>query len=195
MTAPLLTHLEDHLGRIENGWAVEVPDSRLRLQVVLFQGSPLGFEGRPLVGVRAISTLGLSHTPLRVGDRGRRLRQELVAMFKESDGHGRLPAVLLDLALSALRRDVAYAPGDVVGPDEDLRISPVAAAFYTALPNYLPDSFQVCRATPEPVVLAWMVPVTDAEARYARTRGRDAFESVLESADPDVLDVSRQSIV
>jgi hypothetical protein len=123
------------------------------------------------------------------------LRQELVAMFREADGHRNLPGILQELAAEAITKGSAYSLGDVVGPRGELRVGANVSAVYTALPVYLPDSFHVCRSTPEPVVFAWMVPITDAEAVFARTRGRAAFEDALEATDPDLLDYSRGSIV
>ncbi len=188
MTLPLIQHCEDHLGSIVSGWSTDAADARLPFQVALF-------EKRPLPGVRVLCTLGLSNVPLRVGQGTRKVRQELVAMFREADGPGNLPGILQQLGMEALGKDAAYAPGDVIGPRGELRAGATVSALYTALPVYLPDSFHVCRSTPEPVVFAWMVPITDAEAVFARTRGRDAFEGALESVDPDLLNTSRNSIV
>lgn len=188
MTPPLIQHCEDHLGSIVSGWSTDSSGARPPFQVALFEKSPLP-------GVRVLCTLGLSHVPLRVGQGTRRLRQELVAMFRETEGPRNLPGILQQLGIEALGRDAAYALGDVIGPRGALRIGATVSALYTALPVYLPESFHVCRSTPEPVVFAWMVPITDAEAVFARDRGRDACEDALESVDPDVLDTTRNSIV
>ena len=188
MTPSLIKHCEDCLGPIVSGWSKDATGAPLPFQVALFERSPLP-------GVRVLSTLGLSNVPLRVGQGTRRLRQELVAMFRDPDGPRNLPGLLQQLGTEALRKDAAYALGDVVGPRGELRLGANVSALYTALPVYLPDSFQVCRSTPDPVVFAWMVPITDAEAVFATTRGRDAFEAALESAAPDLLDVSRKSIL
>lgn len=187
MIPPLTKHCEDHLGSIVSGWSVDSVGTRLPFQIALFERSPL-------LGVRVLCTLGLSNVPLRVGHGTRKVRQELVAMFKEADGPGNFPGILQQLGMEALEKDAAYLPGDVIGPRGELRPGATVSALYTAVPVYVPDSFQVCRSTPEPVVFAWMVPITRAEATFARTRGRDAFEDALESNQPDLLDASRQSI-
>ena len=188
MTPPLIKHCEDHLGPLVSGWSTDAVGARWPFQIALFERSPLP-------GIQVLCTLGLSNVPLRVGQGTRRLRQELVGMFRESDGPRNLPGILQQLGAEALRKDAAYAPGDVIGPRGELRAGATVSAIYTALPVYLPDSFHVCRSTPEPIVFAWMIPITDAEAVFARTRGRDAFEGALESADPDLLDTSRGSFV
>jgi hypothetical protein len=188
MTPPLIKHYEDHLGSIVSGWSTDAAGARLPFQVALV-------DQGPLAGVRVLCTLGLSNVPLLVGQGTRRLRQELVALFRESDGPRNLAGILQQLGTEALAQDAAYAPGDVVGPRGELRAGATVSALYTAVPVYFPESFRVCRSTPEPVVFAWMVPITDAEAMFVRTRGRDAFEGALELADPDLLDMSRGSIV
>ncbi|MGE0398268.1 MAG: suppressor of fused domain protein [Kofleriaceae bacterium] len=188
MTIPLIKHCEDHLGSIVSGWSRDAAGTPLSVQVALFESSPLP-------GVQVLCTLGLSNVPLCAGGGTLRLRQELVAMFRETDGPRNLPAILQQLATEALSNDAALVLGDVIGPRGELRTGATVSALYTALPVYLPDSFHVCRSTPEPVVFGWMVPITDAEAVFARTRGRDAFESLLESVDPDLLHTSRASMV
>lgn len=185
---PLIKHCEDHLGLIASGRATDEAGERLPFQVVSFE------EGR-IEGTGVLSTLGLSNFPLRTDEGTSWLRQELVAMFRLSDGPRNMPGVLQQLGMEALRRERAFALGEVLGPRGKLREGATVSAFYVALPIYLPDSFHVCRSTPEPVVFAWLVPITDEEAEFVRTRGRDAFEDALESADPDVFDLSRGSIV
>jgi len=188
MIPPLIKHCEDHFGSIVSGWSTDAAGVRLPFQVALFEKSPLP-------GVRILCTLGLSNVPLRFGQGPRMLRQELVALFREVEGFGSLPGILQQLGNEALEKDAAYILGDVIGPRGALRAGATVSAFYVALPVYLPDSFHVCRSTPEPVVFAWMVPITDTEAAFARTCGRHAFESIVESTDPNLLDTSRESIV
>lgn len=189
MMAPLINHCETHLGAILSGWTRDAAGGELPFQVVMFEKSPIP-------GVRVVCTLGLSDVSLRVGSSGtRRLRQELTAMFRDDEGPRNFPGILQQLASEAIDKDTAYAPGDVIGPRGELRSGATVSAIYTALPVYLPDSFQVCRLTPEPVVFAWMVPITDAEAAFIRSCGRSAFEAALAAADPDLLDTSRVSII
>lgn len=188
MTPPLIKHCEKHLGPIVGGWSRDAAGMRMPFQVALFERSPLP-------GARVLCTLGLSNVPLRVGDGTRVLRQELVAMFRQTDGPRNLPGILQQLGTEALERGAAFALGDVIGPRGPLHAGATVSAFYTALPVYLPNSFHVCRSTPAPVVFAWMVPISAAEAEFARMRGRDAFESALELANPELLDTSRASIV
>ena len=188
MTPPLIKHCEDHLGSIVGGWSTDAAGARLPFQVALFEKSPLR-------DVRVLCTLGLSNVPLRVGDGPRALRQELLAMFREPAGPGVWPGVLQRVGMEALEKQLAYVPGDVVGPRQELHPGATVSALYTAVPVYLPESFHVCRSTAHPIVFAWMVPITEAEAAFVRARGRDAFEDALKTVDPDLLDTTRRPIV
>jgi hypothetical protein len=125
-----------------------------------------------------------------------RLRQELVILFRETDGPKNLPGILQQVALEALSRDQAYSVGDVLGPRDELQSGSTLSAFYLGLPVYFPDSFQVAR-TPgsEPVVFGWLVPITKSEAALVASKGREALEDAFVKADPDLLDFSRTSVV
>lgn len=63
-----------------------------------------------------------------------------------------------------------------------------------------PDSiaevlFQIAGETSAaPVVLAWLVPLTQAEAHFARARGWAALEAVFVEHDPDLTDRGRTSV-
>lgn len=183
----VIRHLETHLGPIVCGWSKD-PDGRdLPFQVVLCQRTQTA-------GMNVLTTLGLSSSTLRVENGPKRLRQELVIIFRESDGPDNLPSVLQQLACEALASDRAFGIGDVIGPRDEIRVRSKISSFYVALPVYLPDSFRVCRETPEPVVFAWLVPISDTEAQFVRANGRTAFEEALADADPDLMDFERRAI-
>lgn len=187
MTPPLIKHYEDHLGQVVAGWSADEEGRAMPFQVVRFQG--------PISGVNVLGTAGISSVPLVLGQGTRVLRQELVLMFRADDGAQNLPGVLQQLGTDALAKNAAYSLGEVIGPRGPIVDGATVCAFYVATPVYLPDSFQVCRETPEPVVIAWLVPITDDEAKFVRAKGREAFERALELADPDLLDLRRASIV
>jgi hypothetical protein len=46
-----------------------------------------------------------------------------------------------------------------------------------------------------PVTITWLLPITDAEATFAKTRGIEALERAFESAGIDTLDANRGSVV
>ncbi|OJF13368.1 hypothetical protein BG844_15715 [Couchioplanes caeruleus subsp. caeruleus] len=67
-------------------------------------------------------------------------------------------------------------------------------ALVAAQPVYLPDEFAVCETPAAPVVLAWLVPLTQAEAHFAHTQGWAALEDVFVQHDPDLTDHERASV-
>ena len=90
----LIQHFEKHLGPVVSGWTKGANQQQLPFQVVLMQTSPIE-------GARVLTTLGLSNVALRVGSTSRRLRQELMFMFRASDGPRNLPGVLQQVGLEA----------------------------------------------------------------------------------------------
>ncbi len=69
-------------------------------------------------------------------------------------------------------------------------------ALYVAIPVYFPDASQLYEPVEgDPIVLAWLVPVTATEARFAKEHGYDAFEDLLVEKDPDLRDLGRAAIV
>ena len=66
---------------------------------------------------------------------------------------------------------------------------------YLSIPVYLPDGFAICDNDTVTAVITWLVPITDAEAGYVRTRGWSAFEEGLVAEDPDLVDLSRNPVI
>jgi hypothetical protein len=185
----LVHHLEAHLGQISCGWSLDAEGRKLPFQVVLF-------EKGPIPGTRTLSTLGLSDARLRIGASGKRIRQEFVMLIRERFGCRNLPGILQQLALEALEQDRGYVRGDVIGPRGQLVEGSAHEALYVAVPVYFPDDFHVFRPPAgEPIVFAWLVPITAEEARFIRDRGWAEFEDELEKQDPDLLDFGRASVV
>lgn len=107
-----------------------------------------------------------------------------------------LPAVLHQIATEAYAKDEAYLRGQCIGPRGRLIEGTAMEALYVSIPIYFPDEFHVY--TPpmgEPIVLAWLVPITSAEAHYVNERTCEAFEDLLEDIKPDLRDLGRASVV
>lgn len=185
----LVHHLEAHLGAISGGWSQDSQGQKLPFQVVLF-------ESGPIPGTRTLTTLGLSDARLSIGEAGKRVRQELVMLVRDDLGYRNLPFVLQQVALEALAKDRGYLRGEVIGPRGELIQGSALEALYVAVPVYFPDEFHVFRpAVGEPIVFAWLVPVTAQEAQFIRERGWAEFEDELEKQDPDLLDFLRVSMM
>jgi hypothetical protein len=130
MTDPFLGHVERHLGRIQVGWLHDRAGEKLPHSVVRF-------DDAPVAGASSFLSLGLSKTPLRLGEGSRTLRQELLVA---TSNDGDLPAFLMDalqyVTTSALQAGRAYSARSLVQlpwrPPPPSKI----AGFYVSAPIY-----------------------------------------------------------
>lgn len=183
----LIHHLESHLGPIDAGW-IDDASRRDGLQIVSFSGGPIS-------GVTAFCTLGMSTGTLRYPPTGRPIRQELLLMCRTDQVDGRLPALLDQVATECLDSGRALSLGQLIGPRGPIVQGASVEAFYVATPVYLPDSFGIYeRPEGGKVVFGWLVPVTRTEAELVRESGGGELERLLESHDPDLLDLRRPSM-
>lgn len=185
--ASLIDHLEAHIGSIDCGWSVSA------------DGDPMGFQvvklSVPDLRRVAYSTLGVSRIPLESKVSAKRIRQELMILAPEEFGDQNIPAVLQNIAAEAIGLERAYLRGEVIGPRGNLFDGLPFTAFYVTVPIYLPDSFQSFQDDSDrSVVIAWLVPIMDSEARFVATQGWEAFEELLEQRDPNLVDFSRPPV-
>jgi hypothetical protein len=68
-------------------------------------------------------------------------------------------------------------------------------AFYVTMPVYFPDDFATCDSPDGPIVIAWLVPIFPAEAKYVADHGWEAFEDRLVEQDPDLTEFTRKPMV
>ena len=102
MTAVVVQHLEAHLGKIARGWG-----DAGAIQVVQF-------PDRPQSGVETYSTLGLSSSPLPMGE-GHTVRQELIVSADSSLNPKLVASFLVTFAGYVRHHNRALRRGDVVG--------------------------------------------------------------------------------
>lgn len=203
----LVAHFERFLGPSASGWMRSNTGELLPFQVVRWSRGPD-------VGSVVYSTLGLSRTVMDSGcDAPRQVRQELVMMVTKSLPAEYVLAVFVDAVSVTVRTGRALARGDVLGPVPP--VSPAGggagltalpapgrprssiwgsemSALYVADPVYLPDEFARVGVDDGPEVrMAWLVPITSAEARFVREHGWEEFEELLADQDPDLVDVFR----
>lgn len=187
----LVDHLESYLGTIRCGWN-ELPDGgTAQFHVVEYEGLP------SIKGCVAYSTLGLSNLPLAPSAKsGQLIRQELLLLARKSFGRENIPALVQQVAQEAIERNRAYLRGDVIGPRGAMFENTLLEAFYVASPVYLPEDFATCTLpTGDVAVIAWLVPITHAEAEYVHNVGWSRFEDILLAVDPDLLDFRRETVV
>jgi Suppressor of fused protein (SUFU) len=184
----IITHLEKYCGPIVSGWSCDPDGARMPFQIVRM-------ERGPIAETITHSTLGLGKIPLKSRSSQKVIRQELVMLSRSTATPQNLPALLQQLGTKALQREYAYLRGDVIGPRGHLLSNSTVTALYVSVPVYFPEEFANVEAEDGTVIFAWLVPITDQEARFVSETGWDEFEAKLEQEDPDLLDFRRHSLV
>lgn len=183
----LIEHLEAYLGKIDIGWkdadGTNWPFSLLR------------FTGGPVANTTTYTTLGLSDTPLR-DHSGKEIRHELMLMTRSAFGDRGTPGILHQVAMEAITQNRPYLCGDVIGPRGKLFTDTDMEALFVYLPVYFPDAFAWYEASNGPgCVVAWLIPITHAEAHYVLEHGWKLFVDVLLRSNPDLIDMHRSTVV
>ncbi|WP_067856012.1 suppressor of fused domain protein [Aeromicrobium erythreum] len=91
----------------------------------------------------------------------------------------------------ALESERALLRGDVVGPAGPITEGSRLTSFYVTSPVYFTDEFATYAGPAGEVVVAWLVPVSDAEAGLVARAGWEAFENEFVLGDPDLVDFHR----
>ena len=140
-------------------------------------------------------TLGLSHHAFHQTE-GVNVRPEILIACHAKTVEAFNPASVLanvcDMCVAAHHappRGTVFGPRGRFFPDSEM------TALYCSLPTCFHEGLPAFDGFPEPFLPIWLVPITSNEARFIRENGWPAFESLLEEADPDLLDLSRPSIV
>lgn len=186
----LVEHLERWLGQMVGGWRVDDPQfGGLAFQVFRHGGNAVPQSA-------AYVTVGVNRY---LGGRsldGHPISQELMLLLPDDlvDADRAAFDALADAGFAVLR-DGPFLRGQVV----PTRAEPLLAAgkpfLYVTLPVFFDDRFAVAHQDGQPVVIAWVVPVTAAEQQYVTTYGWEAFEALLLHEDPDLVDLYRPSAV
>lgn len=181
----LIQHLERHLGKMAGGWMRGPSGEQMPFQVARF-------DSPPIRACTAFATVGLSSFPLRSNPPGRDIYLELFMIMRRADAVIGIPDLLQTAGTGMLASGVAILRGDVLGPRGPIWPQSRLEAFYVASPAYLPDEFAGCDLeNGVRCAIAWLVPITRGEADYVKARGWRAFEEVLATEDPDLLQFDR----
>lgn len=182
----VIDHFEKYLGPVEEGWSEDADGVKMPFQIARFaKGSG--------PGTVAYATLGLHRYALQSPSTGRDLRLELL-MLVRGGPNGAIPALLHQIAMNALEAGRAYVRGEVLGPQGPILPGSRLKAFYLANPVYLPDEFGDVQVGSEEFAIAWLVPISEREARYVARYGWERFEDKLAEADPDLTDFFRSTL-
>jgi Suppressor of fused protein (SUFU) len=184
----VITHLERFCGPIVCGWSLDLDGNKMPFQVVKTERGPIS-------GTTTFATLGLSKYPLRSRSSQKTIRQELVMLSRSDVIPASLPALLQRLGIDAMEKNYAYLRGDVIGPRGHLFPSSTVTALYVSVPVYFPEEFSSVEDSAGAVIFAWLIPITNQEARLVDEVGWEGFEAKIEKEDPDLLDFGRASVV
>lgn len=181
----LPSHLEAYLGPIEAGWQKNADGAEMPFQVARFaKGSG--------EGTISFATLGLSNHAL--DGKTKKIHQELLMIMPETLRDGPVPGILQQVGAAALSSNRALLRGDILGPRGQLFPNSSMEALYVSIPVYLPDEFAVYAQGRNEIVMAWLVPISGSEARFAHKHGWREFEDRLAEIDPDLTDAYRQPV-
>lgn len=186
----LIEHLESRLGVIAGAWKGADGTGQPRVNVAYMTGGK--FEN-----VTSYASIGLSRTPLYLeGDEkpyhvefmaGEHLQGEVADSF--------FPRALEEVVDVCLKDRRLIVRGEVLQVPSMLTLNERFKYFYAALPVYYdPDFKSVDVEDGAKVAIVWLVPITEAEARFVLDRGWDVFEQELMKRDPDLFDLGRDSI-
>lgn len=69
-------------------------------------------------------------------------------------------------------------------------------AIYATSPFYFPSAFEVFEpAGLGPVNITWLIPVLREEGKFIQEQGWEAFEELIATKEPDLVDMERPSLV
>jgi hypothetical protein len=150
----------------------------------------LEYNGVPSEDVVALATFGFSAVPLHM------FRQELLVLCYERFASGDLVRSLAGIVETVAAGEHPLMQGEVLtlapkGPIDE-RSSMVG--FYSAVPSYFPDEFQLVDDNDMSVDIGWLIPLYQSEVDWIGEHGWEAFEVLLLERDPDVLDLARPAL-
>jgi hypothetical protein len=187
--AGLVEHLERELGRIARGWQEDQDGAPMPFQVVEFE------PGR-IDDAIIYSTLGLSDFVLDSPISDDRFRVELLMIVPTTRRGDAVPGLLLELGRTVAERREVPMIGDLfrnVGPLRDVASMDT---LYVGRPLYFPADFAGFRSGDIGVSIAWLVPVSRAEAALVDEQGWEVFEQLMyDREDMDPVDFDRPSML
>ncbi|WP_326555572.1 suppressor of fused domain protein [Micromonospora sp. NBC_01813] len=148
------------------------------------------------MGSTSYATLGVSRHSLSSPIDRQGISLELVMTTHSALAPARLPQALQLVAGDLLTRHVPILRGQTFALPWPVAEGSGMAVLYAAVPGYFDEGFDSAELEDgRSVAIVWMVPISVAEAEFVSSKGWDAFERRLVSADPDLLDLGRRSII
>jgi hypothetical protein len=148
----------------------------------------LEFESKPVKSANTYVTYGLSRRTLvdnRQLDPMQFVRMELLAVAYKSFEPASIAYLLMSFGNAILRKGEAPVNGEVISwpifDNDRFRY------IYCTEPLLLPERLGLFNGSSPPTVIAWLFPITELEAEYARSVGMTTFNDLLRTQKPDVM--------
>jgi antitoxin YqcF len=149
-------------------------------------------EDRPCRGVTSYSTIGLSDHPMFQDGVEFPTRLEIVGACAAADQF--FANVLATAAFCITRTQSLFCPGAVLpGCVGEYYPSTTVPHLYFTAPFLWENTLQTLDCGLKKVSWLLVVPISDAELEYLKTRGDDALEDLFESHQIDIFDLTRTS--
>ncbi len=179
----IIDHLEEHLDSVEAGWSLTDDESGVKV---------VTFPNKPSEGSSVFATVGVSKHILPMN--GRDVRQEFILAVHSSFPKEQIASFLLTFAKHVISQHRALLRGEVVGPSDSIIPNTPLNAIYVSVPVLFDSAFATHSGTTPPTVIVWLIPIHSEEAEFVRREGWEAFESLLEAQETDLLDLDRQAL-
>jgi hypothetical protein len=147
------------------------------------------FDDQPVESAFTLVTLGLCERALR--DDEHTVRQELVVCAWNAFRDDALRHLLFALGDFIAGSGDAAAPGMVYELPEPF----VSGRQWEHLFAFQPLYHDQRLGPFEDVQFVWLIPITAEESAFIDANGPESFDALLEEHDPDLLDLSRDSVV
>jgi hypothetical protein len=153
------------------------------------------FRNIPVDGATTYVTTGFSNLS-HVLNPKRRQPAHLELLFA---AHDPADSVIVELA-AAVAESITVSGnmplrGDALYLGKPIVAGSVLDAVYFAIPVYHPEGLSEFNDGERTIVIAWVVPISENEMAYVAHKGWPAFEELLETSDPDLMDLQRPQLV
>lgn len=176
------THLEQFFGPAMYDSSARTANASVPFQIATF-------SDQPAENALTFVTLGISEFPLGAPP----VRQEFLLSAWKPDVTDALYEALFGIGHELLRLKTAADYGEILElPKPVVENGPSQLLVYA--PTYFDPGLEVVQGQP-PVLLTWLIPLTRAETELVLNEGLRALELRFEEADPDLLDLERESVV
>ncbi len=185
----VLKHLEKQLGVEALRTTAKSNDTGNLLDVTISL-----FNDQPAKNAFTLASIGLSNKIFKQPD-NTQIRHELLFCAYNKFRSDKIYADLFDILGYLLEQDESISLGQLFDCEEPIAANSSLEAFLFYTPVYFNEELHVIKELTPPVVFAWLIPIHRKELKFIAKSGPDAFDKLLEKHDPDLLDLSRGSIV